>query len=392
MFAATYDAWGKQTVTNSTFKFHRGYTGHEHLPEFGLINMNGRMYDPVLGRFLSPDPFVQAPDFSQSFNRYSYCWNNPLVYTDPSGEYIWVAMAIGFITNYVSYGMTHDDWGGKALKSGLIGAGISAVGFGVGYAASAGATAIGMSASSAGLVGSTIGGAAAGGLSAGISGGNVGQGMLAGGLGGLAGGVINMGTAGEGFIKRGITSTLTGAVSGGLSTGFFGGDVKQGMMNGAMGGAVGFAMSEAYRYVQQRNAERAYMEQKLGLSKEQIRELKQYGLGRINVTNPISDADMIIWHELTAGHADLKGMAEWLRTRDYDSDAVIKAGKMHIRYGKNGTMVNRIDQRGTPLKHDAYQLNQGTINVHYDRFDVILNPVLHLLFDTIYQGLILNVH
>ncbi|MDR0507888.1 MAG: FG-GAP-like repeat-containing protein [Dysgonamonadaceae bacterium] len=85
VFAARYDAWGNRTVTNNTFAFHRGYTGHEHLPEFNLINMNGRMYDPVLGRFLSPDPFVQVPDFSQSFNRYSYCLNNPLKYTDPSG-------------------------------------------------------------------------------------------------------------------------------------------------------------------------------------------------------------------------------------------------------------------------------------------------------------------
>jgi RHS repeat-associated protein len=42
----------------------RGFTGHEHLPQFGLINMNARQYDPVLGRFLSPDPYVQAPDFS----------------------------------------------------------------------------------------------------------------------------------------------------------------------------------------------------------------------------------------------------------------------------------------------------------------------------------------
>ncbi|MDR1526181.1 MAG: RHS repeat-associated core domain-containing protein [Dysgonamonadaceae bacterium] len=69
--------------------FHRGYTGHEHLPEFGLINMNGRMYDPLLGRFLSPDPFVQMPDFSQSYNRYSYCLNNPFKFSDPSGEKWW---------------------------------------------------------------------------------------------------------------------------------------------------------------------------------------------------------------------------------------------------------------------------------------------------------------
>ena len=49
--------------------------------------MNGRMYDPVLGRFLSPDNYVQAADMSQSFNRFSYCLNNPLKYTDPDGEW-----------------------------------------------------------------------------------------------------------------------------------------------------------------------------------------------------------------------------------------------------------------------------------------------------------------
>jgi RHS repeat-associated protein len=65
--------------------FTRGFTGHEHLDMFGLINMNGRMYDPMLGRMLSPDPFVQAPTFSQSYNRYSYVWNNPLRFTDPTG-------------------------------------------------------------------------------------------------------------------------------------------------------------------------------------------------------------------------------------------------------------------------------------------------------------------
>ncbi len=96
VFKASYDVWGKQTVTNNTFAFHRGYTGHEHLNEFGLINMNGRMYDPNVGRFLSPDPFVQAPDFSQSFNRYSYCLNNPLIYTDPTGEFFWLIPNIGW--------------------------------------------------------------------------------------------------------------------------------------------------------------------------------------------------------------------------------------------------------------------------------------------------------
>lgn len=93
----SYDAWGRlrhpQTLkpygpgAQPTLLLGRGYTGHEHLPELdGLINMNARLYDPITGRFLSPDPYVQAPDFSQSYNRYTYCQNNPLIYKDPSGE------------------------------------------------------------------------------------------------------------------------------------------------------------------------------------------------------------------------------------------------------------------------------------------------------------------
>lgn len=57
--------------------------------------MNARLYDPVLGRFLSPDPFVQMPDFTQNFNRYSYCLNNPLVYVDENGEFCVTTMLIG---------------------------------------------------------------------------------------------------------------------------------------------------------------------------------------------------------------------------------------------------------------------------------------------------------
>jgi RHS repeat-associated protein len=65
--------------------FDRGYTGHEHLSEFGLINMNGRVYDPLVSRFLSPDPYIQAPGYTQSYNRYGYVFNNPLKYIDPTG-------------------------------------------------------------------------------------------------------------------------------------------------------------------------------------------------------------------------------------------------------------------------------------------------------------------
>ncbi len=93
----SYDAWGNYRNPDNwqaysgatpTFLIDRGYTGHEHLSSFDLINMNGRIYDPLISRFLSPDPYIQAPGFSQNLNRYSYCLNNPLKYTDPSGEFI----------------------------------------------------------------------------------------------------------------------------------------------------------------------------------------------------------------------------------------------------------------------------------------------------------------
>ncbi len=63
----------------------RGYTGHEHLDELNLIHMNGRIFDPALGRFMTPDPFVQAPGYLQSYNRYAYGMNSPLGGMDPSG-------------------------------------------------------------------------------------------------------------------------------------------------------------------------------------------------------------------------------------------------------------------------------------------------------------------
>ena len=63
----------------------RGFTGHEHDDELGLINMAGRVYDPRLARFLTPDPVVSHPDESQAFNPYSYVENSPLRYVDPTG-------------------------------------------------------------------------------------------------------------------------------------------------------------------------------------------------------------------------------------------------------------------------------------------------------------------
>ncbi len=57
----------------------------------------------LLGRFLSPDPYIQYPDNLQSYNRYSYVLNNPLSYTDPSGHFAWLAAMVNFILTDVTF-------------------------------------------------------------------------------------------------------------------------------------------------------------------------------------------------------------------------------------------------------------------------------------------------
>jgi RHS repeat-associated protein len=144
VFDASYDAWGRQTVTLNTIGLHRGYTGHEMLNEFGIINMNGRLYDPVIGRFFSPDNYVQMPDNSQNFNRYSYCLNNPLKYTDPSGEIAWFVPVIAgaIIGAYAGASIQSGTaafwkWNSNAWKGAIAGGIVGAtIGYGVSAALS----------------------------------------------------------------------------------------------------------------------------------------------------------------------------------------------------------------------------------------------------------------
>jgi RHS repeat-associated protein len=122
--------------------FARGYTGHEHLDMFGLINMNGRMYDPVIARFLSPDPYVPDATYTQDFNRYTYARNNPLTYIDPDGEFItWSVSKGGFSIGFnlspigiplgagINIGWSN---GGSAGVYGEVGYRVGGTGFGSG--------------------------------------------------------------------------------------------------------------------------------------------------------------------------------------------------------------------------------------------------------------------
>jgi RHS repeat-associated protein len=200
----SFDPWGRRrnhtdwsfNNVSSTFLFDRGYTGHEMLDAFGLINMNGRVYDPVMARFLSPDNYVQSLKNSQGFNRYSYCLNNPLIYSDPDGNnpLLFAVFLAGIINSafQISSGNVHN-MGDLALS------------FGIGALA--------------GGAGAFVGGAVAGTIGiGGFTGG-----AIAGGAGGAAGGFIggsgNAWMNGSDFgdvLMAGAEGIFSGVVAGGL--------------------------------------------------------------------------------------------------------------------------------------------------------------------------------
>ena len=216
----SYDAWGNRrdpatwALANVTPLFARGFTGHEHLDLFALVNMNGRMYDPVLGRFLSPDPYMQAPDFTQGLNRYIYCLNNPLSLTDPSG-YSWLS----------------HNW--KMLVASAVGITISALTAGTGapfwMLVAAGA--------SGGAAGSMTGAL--------LNGANFGQIMKAGAVGGFWGAVSSAASFGVGSLKFGdlagkiVGKSLAHGISQGAITAAQGGKFQHGFFSAALSSGAG---------------------------------------------------------------------------------------------------------------------------------------------------------
>lgn len=220
----SYSAWGRlrNPVTQAVYApgaepalfLGRGYTGHEYLPWFGLINMNARLYDPALGRFLSPDPYVQLIDFTQNYNRYSYCLNNPLRYTDPSGELfiiddiIFAAIIGAFINTAV-----------QMLSGNINSAGDFFLAFGIGALAGAAGAFVGQAVAGAlafgGFAGGAISGAAGGAAGGFINGGGnawangasfmdgLKAGLLGGGMGALTGGLVGGVTRGVADLRKG---------------------------------------------------------------------------------------------------------------------------------------------------------------------------------------------
>ena len=249
---SSFDAWGNtrnpETWTGTVAQqpmFDRGYTGHEHLNSFGLINMNGRMYDPVMSSFLSVDNYVQRPDFSQNFNRYAYCMNNPLKYTDPSGEVfgiddVLVAMAVSAVLNVTINGINNVKYGENfflgAGKAAVVGAVQGLFSYGIGECAGAmdilfkSATVAKFAKAGFQLVAhGTVGG-----ISTESRGGNFWHGFASSATASLISGAVGLTCAhyevSEGWTR--LAMVAAGGLSGGVSASMAGGDFWDGVCNG----------------------------------------------------------------------------------------------------------------------------------------------------------------
>ncbi len=236
----SFDAWGRTRDPNNWQPYpigahpgfwitDRGYTGHEHIwqPTFAnfydnnIINMDGRLYDPLVGRMFSPDPYIPDGTNTQDYNKYIYARNNPLKYNDPDGEWvnIVVGAAIGGVANLIIQGAKGNvnSWGDgfKAFGVGALAGGVAGATFGAGVGLVSGAGI------SAGVMGTTAAGA----------GGFVGGALGGAGGGALSGAILTYGTAillgdydpNKSLGKQVLESMLWGAAGGAITGGTFNG-------------------------------------------------------------------------------------------------------------------------------------------------------------------------
>ena len=152
------------TVTN--YK----YTGQELDPESGLYYFKSRYYDSALGRFIQPDSIYPNIYIPQELNGYSYCGNNPMIYTDPDGHVFGIDLIVAIVAGAVIGAITAGEESGGDMDAILKGAIVGGVSAGVFvYFAPAGY-----------LLAGAVSGATGGGLNAALYGNNIGTGMLQG--------------------------------------------------------------------------------------------------------------------------------------------------------------------------------------------------------------------
>ncbi len=240
-----------------TLSTNRGFTEHEHIEETDLINMNARLYDPTIARFISADSIIPDMYDTQSFNRYSYVKNNPLKYVDPSGHSwfsdAWksagswikdswrtiVTVVVVIVVTYFTFG-----WGAILAKSwGLIGS----------YSMSAiGASSITTMTATLSTGGSVLAGSIAG-AAAGFAGGAVGTLLNGGtwskalstGLKGAAAGAIMGGIGGLGWSAG---KVVLSGIGGGASSEIMGGDFSDGFKIGIVVAAAGYLYNNMTGY------------------------------------------------------------------------------------------------------------------------------------------------
>ena len=261
-----YDEWGQRrdyddpnlagTAPTPTLGL-RGFTGHEMVDGQDVINMNARMYDPMLGRFLQADPMIQAPENLQSWNAYTYVFNNPLTLVDPTGMFsvrqalgmiiaivgsifmpylapiftkLGAAMLIGFVSGAVSTG---------TIQGGLVGAFSAGMFYGIGSAFGRMAAANGGSLTATQTLGKILAHGVAGGVMSTLQGGKFGSGFLSAGFVELSGPAI-------GSIKNTAGQVMASAIIGGTASVLSGGKFA----NGAMTGAFSYAFNHLmHRYI-----------------------------------------------------------------------------------------------------------------------------------------------
>ena len=190
-----------------------GFTGHEQVDSVGITHMNGRIYDPKLGRFLQADPIVQAPKNSQSLNRYSYVLNSPLSYTDPSGYFSpgkflkkWGPLIVAIVVSYFTYGAA-SAWAWGLMPS----------------------TAAGVATS-----GAYVGSAVIGGAAAGFVGGAIISRSLTGAVKGAFAGALTGGIAGYFGNTYSASRIAADSVAGGISAEIYGQKFKDGLLFAAL--------------------------------------------------------------------------------------------------------------------------------------------------------------
>ncbi|QIY92358.1 RHS repeat-associated core domain-containing protein [Chryseobacterium gallinarum] len=266
-----FDAWGnfthlqigsgviitdKNTINAATLLLERGYTSHEHFAEIGIIHMNGRLYDPLLRRFLNADENIQDPSNTQSYNKYGYVMNNPLMFNDPSGEFIpiilgmtafWSAVVIGAAVGLAAYTVAlavtgnFDQWNLLgAFKATFTGAISGAVTFGIGSLFSgAGGCITAVSQvikETVGQIGFVMIQAGTHAIAQGILSSVQGEGFLSSAASGFFGslGASAFGAIAQGAANTTVGTVLFGALSGGIGAELTGGNFWQGALIGGI--------------------------------------------------------------------------------------------------------------------------------------------------------------